>query len=149
MAKLPETKAKAADASTDGGFDPLPDGAYHVRLREVDSTREGPSGPYWSWEFEVVEEGEFSKRRLWTNTSLSDQALWKLKETFDAFGVPTDTDTDELLGKIVLAVVTQRTIQAGARKGELSNNVDKLRPPRDDFDVAAVSASPEVEDIFS
>lgn len=49
MAKLNEETAKEVEETEGGDFEPLPEGAYHVRLRDVDATREGPAGPYWSW----------------------------------------------------------------------------------------------------
>lgn len=148
MAKLNQKTAKAVDKTDGGGFDPLPEGAYHVRLRDVDPTREGPAGPYWVWEYEVVEPGEYENRRLWTNTSLSEKAMFKLKETFSAYGVPTDTDTDELLGSVVKAMVGQRTIQQGERKGELTNEISKLLPADEDFEPSG-SEGTAAEDIFA
>lgn len=153
MAKLDKkTRDRVAKAES-SGFEPIPDGAYHLRLRDVDTSRTGEKGPYWSWEFEVVysEGGEHDKRRLWNNTSLSEKADFKMKETYEAFGVPLDTDTDEMLGLIVKGIVSQRTIQAGARKGELSNQIDRLKPADDEI-LAKVKeeAGKEkaVEDIF-
>lgn len=152
MAKLNKQMAKrTAEASS--GFEPIPDGAYHVRLVEVDSSREGNAGPYWSWEFDVVEPGDGLNRKLWNNTSLSEQALWKLQETFKAFGVPEDTDTDEILGRVCKAIVSTRTIQQGQRKGELTNQIDRLVPKDEDFEApepagAAAGGSSAEEDIF-
>lgn len=114
----------------------------------MDATREGPAGPYWSWEYEILD-GEFMDRRLWNNTTLAENAQFGLKQTFDAFGVPTDTDTDELLGKVVRLSVSQRTIQKGPRTGELSNNVDRVMPPDPDFEVPGSSGQPKAEDIFT
>jgi hypothetical protein len=62
------------------------------------------------------------------NTSLSDAADWKMKEMFEAFGVPADTDTDELLGKEIWLAVSQRVIEKGARMGETGNNVERAMP---------------------
>lgn len=152
MAKLNKGMAKkTAEASSN--FEPLEDGAYHVRLTKVDTDRTGGAGPYWSWEFDVVEPGDYEGRKLWNNTSLSEQALWKLNEAFKAFGVDTDTDTDELLGQVCKAIVSTRTIPSGARKGELGNQVDKLIPKDPDFEaaepVAASGGSSAEEDIFN
>lgn len=138
---MPKLNKKTAEkvASAEGGDFPLLDpGWYHVRLNNVDGDREGPKGPYWSWEFDVVEEGASGK--LWQNTSLSDAAAFKMKETFDAFGVPTDTDTDELCGQICKAQVGIRTIQQGDRKGEQANQITRLAPADEDF------VPPEKED---
>jgi hypothetical protein len=138
MAKLNQKLQKQTEKAESSGFEPIPDGAYHVKLRDVDTTRSGAKGPYWSWEFEIVDE-EFKGRRLWNNTSLSEAAAFKMKETFEAFDVPLDTDTDELIGEVVKAVVSQRTIQEGQRKGEVANQIDRLK--KADADILAGVAS--------
>lgn len=167
MAKLnkeaQENVKKAASA-----FLPLPECVLHARLRDVDPTREGKrSGdPYWSWEFEIVEDEEFDvendegkivkvrslNRRLWNNTSLNPEAAFSMERTFRAFGVPIDTDTDELLGDIVKLVIGQRTIQEGDRAGEVVNDISNLKPA--DPEWAAKSGKEKadrkhVDDIFA
>jgi hypothetical protein len=138
MAKLdPEHQEQTANASS--GFAPVPAGTYHLRLREVDPENEGPAGPYWKWEFEILDDidyewevdGEMAPQntkgsRLWNNTSLSKQAAFKMKETYDAFGAELDADTDDMCGAIVRAEVSQQTIQGGARKGQIGNQIDRL-----------------------
>ncbi len=143
MAKLNKEKQKQTAASA-SGFEPIPNGAYHVKLAEVRTDGEGPSGPYWTWEFDIVEEGH-QGRKLWNNTSLSSKAAFKMKETYDAFGVGYDTDTDDLIGQCVKAIVSTRTIEAGARKGELANQIERLTPPDEDFTAPEDSKD---EDIF-
>jgi hypothetical protein len=145
MAKLNDEHQEAAKNVT-SGFAPLPEMTVHAILKDVDSTREGNKGPYWSWEFEIItdetvespqtdEDGnpvmvKTKGRRQWNNTSLSQ--AWSLKQSFDAFGVGVDTDTDELTGLPVKLVLSVRTIQAGNRKGELTNNIDRVLPPDED-----------------
>lgn len=151
MAKLNKELQEQTDKAESSGFEPLPDGVYHLRLMDVDTTREGPKGPYWSWEFDVVENEQFKGRKLWNNTSLSESAAFKMKETYEAFGVPLDTDTDDMLGMVVKAQVSQRTIQSGSRQGDLGNQIDRLKPA--DPDVAArvqkaASDAKEAADIF-
>jgi hypothetical protein len=143
VAKLNKKAAEGVNNAS-SGFDPIPDGAYHFILKDVDADREGPKGPYWSWEYECVEEGTFTTgegkeqklagRRQWNNTSLAQE--WSLKQTFDAFGVAPDTDTDELVGHVVKLVLEVTTIQAGKRKGELSNNVVRVTAPDEDIKAA-------------
>lgn len=145
MAKLNKATAKSIDEAKDG-FEPLPVGTYHVKLLDVDATREGPKGPYWSWAYEVVEPG-FQGRRLWNATSLADGAQFGLKQTFAAFGVPTDTDTDDLCGRVIRAVVQHRVIQGGAREGQIGEQVSRLLPADPEF--VTDSSSDEDEDIFA
>ena len=138
MPKLNAKTAKAVEKTEGGTFAPVDPGIYHIRLRDV-TAKPGPKGVYWAWEFESVEPDV--RGRFWVNTSLSDAAHFKLKETFEAFGVEPNTDTDELLGKVVRGQVTITTIQKGPRTGELTNSLDKLLPPNDDFEVADSDAA--------
>lgn len=128
MAKLPKKVAAAADQAETGQFDALPAGPYAARLVEVKTDGEGAAGPYWVWKFEVVTPTEFEGRNLWANTSLSEKALWKIKEMFDAFGYTTDSDTDDLINEVVKLIVVQRPIEKGSRAGQIGNNVDKVLP---------------------
>lgn len=148
MPKLNKKQAKEVSGAS-GGFEPLEDGVYHARLRGVEtSDNPGPSGSYyWKWEFEVVEE-PYINRRLWTNTSLAEAAAFKLKEMFDAFGADIDTDTDELCGQIVRLVVSTRTIQEGARKGEISNQIDRVSPADENFEAPEAEATSVEDDLF-
>jgi hypothetical protein len=166
MAQLDKDKAEEAKTASTG-FAPLPDGVYHFALKDVDPSRSGKKGPYWSWEFECIEEGtveivdEKSKegtreiklkgRRMWNNTSLA--SMWSFKQTFDAFGKPTDTDTDEILGEPCRLVLSTRTIAEGTRKGELANQVDRVLPADEESDVVKnfrkqKSDEKEMADIF-
>jgi hypothetical protein len=143
MAKL-NKKMQGEVEKAQAGFTPMPDGTYHFRLRDVDSTRTGNKGPYWSWEYECVEEPHVG-RRQWNNTSLSEESLGFMKATFQAFDASLDTDTDELIGKIVRLQLTTRTIQPPSpRAGEQTNNVNRVLKPDPDFQLpesAAVTAS--------
>lgn len=156
MAKLNKKlqgETEKAEAAT--GFEPVPAGIYHLRLREVDTDREGPKGPYWTWEFESVEPQKEDGpdtigRRFWNNTSLAQKSLGFMKATYEAFGVPLDTDTDDICGKIVKAKISIRTIQAGQRKGEYTNQIDQLMPADEDFELpeAAVAGDGQESSIF-
>lgn len=159
MPKLNDDIAKKVEQAEDG-FKPVPEGVYILQLMEDVEVREpqnanknGEKVPYWRWTFEVPKEHEgkeleYSGRRFWTNTSLSDAAYFKLKETFAAFGVPTNTDTEELVGRRVKALITVKTIQGGQRKGELGNEISKLLPldadtAADEAKLLAAPAGPE------
>lgn len=148
MPKLPKATADAVGNAT-SNRDPLPDGTYTVRLREVSANTSRNSGnPYWSWEYEVVD-GPHKGRRLWDNTSLSEKALWRVNQVFQAFGVGPDTDTDELLGSQVRAVVSQREIEGGSRAGEIGNQIERLLPVEKETAAAGAGkkATPKVDDV--
>lgn len=127
MPKLSSKKADEIGASGDGGFEPLPEDLYTAKLQAVEAKESAAGNVYWRWEYRISD-GDFKGRLLWDNTSLSDAAAWRLKKVFDAFGVPLDTDTDELLGRTVQLSVSQRVIEKGNRAGEIGNNVESILP---------------------
>lgn len=132
MPKLNQETARKVSEAEDG-FKPVPDGVYVVELREDVDVREGEKGPYWSWCFEIPKEHEdkeldYAGRRFWHNTSLSDAAYFKLKETFAAFGVPTDTDTEDLVKRRVKVVIRTEIQQKGKNKGRENSVIDQLLP---------------------
>jgi len=128
MPKLDQAQATQTESVESTGFEALPEGMYLGTLVDVE-VRDGQKGPYWSWKFGdliSVEDDKPYPGHQWVNTSLTPEAAWKLKETFEAFKVAPDTDTDELLGQQCWLVISQRTIERGARMGEVGNNVDRL-----------------------
>lgn len=149
MAKLNKKKAGEAE-NTENAFEVIDACVTHARLMNVDTSKSGQAGPYWSWEFQGVEDGPALNRRFWNNTTLAEGKMFGLKMTFDAFGVPTDTDTDDLCGRIVKLTIGVRTIQSGSREGELANSITKISKADPDFKMASGSkqASPEPEDVF-
>jgi hypothetical protein len=130
MAKLNKDLQAKTEAAEVQDFTPADPGIYPLRLRDVRTDGEGPKGPYWVWEFEIVQpNGPANDKRIWVNTSLSEKALFKMKELYAAFNVPLDTDTDLMCGKIVKGVVVVEAIQSGDKKGQLRNQIQRLIPP--------------------
>lgn len=132
MPKLNKETAAQVNDSGDSR-EPLPEDRYLATLVNVEvrdgrnPSKDGKTYQYWSWEFDIEHE-DYSDRKLWVNTSLNPKAFFKMKEMFDAFGVDTDTDTDELCGQAVILVVSQREIPTGSRAGQIGNNVDAVLP---------------------
>lgn len=129
MPKLNPTLASATDEVEVQDFSAFPAGLYTAKLLEVEQ-KEGKTSkkPYWNWTFEVTEEGPAKGRRLWVMTSLSENALFKLKEVFLAFGYTTDSDTDEMIGDEVKLQVSEIVIEQGKRKGQTGNQVEFVYP---------------------
>lgn len=146
MPKLPKAIAKKTAEQESSSFDVLPEGPYVAKLRDVKTDGQGKAGPYWTWEFEITD-GDHKGRRLWVNTSLAENALWKMKEVFDAMGYTTDSDTDEMIGEKVKLHVTQRVIDGGARKGEMGNNVERVATYDPDAD-GGEGGDGDEEDVF-
>lgn len=120
-----EMVKKAEKAASESGFTPLEPGVYRARLTKVDARTSSNDNPMWTWEFEVIEP-PYEGRKQWNNTTLTDAAMWKVAETFSAFGVDASTDTDELIGCTAKLNITQRVIPTGARAGQTGNNVDQV-----------------------
>lgn len=132
MPKLnPQLAGGVKEAAASSGFTPLEPGTYRARLVEVEAKQAASSGnPMWVWKYEILDD-KYKGRFQWNNTVLTDKALWKVAESFSAFGVDTDTDTDELIGCTVKLEVSQRVIQQGARQGQTGDNVDRVLPDDD------------------
>lgn len=147
MPKLDGKKAKRVNDAEGGDFKPLEPGIYTGTLLSV-TVKPGKVDDYWSWEFGQIKdaEGVAQPGRLWVNTSLSEASEWKLKEVFEAFGAKPNKDTDELCGERAKLAVSQRTIESGARTGELTNQVDRVLALASDDD--ASEADEDEEDVF-
>lgn len=137
MPKLNGTVAEQVN-SAESGSALIEEGTYEMVLIEVAATGQdgkplvGAAGPYWKWTLAFPEDApRYAKRRQWVNTSLSADSAWKMKEHFDAFGVPADTDTDDLIGRHCLVHIGTRRI-ANSNKpekiGDTVNTVKKLMP---------------------
>ena len=126
MPQLNEAVAAGIDEtkSTGGILEP---GVYEAILVEV-VAKPGRVAPLWSWRFEVAPGQVGEGRTLFDNTSLSDEARWKFKQMFEAFGVPANTDTDRLLGQRVKLLVAKQVQQQGKRQGMWGNTVQEVMP---------------------
>jgi hypothetical protein len=127
LPKLNSTTAAKVEEAEGGDFEPIPEGVYPAVLDGEVEPCDGPKGLYWKWTFKLTGE-DYSGRKMFLNTSLNDNALWRLKEVFEAFGVPNDTDTDDLIGKPVKLYLVQKIIGAGSRKGDMGNEIKQVLP---------------------
>ncbi len=136
MPKLDDEAAKRVE-ETESSSALIEDGIYEMVLTAVTATdKEGQplktdAGPYWSWEYTMPEDAErYKKRKVWDKTWLTEAADWKMQQVFAAFGVPTTTDTDELVEKAarVLVEINSYTIQKGPKAGEERNGVKQVLP---------------------
>lgn len=114
-------------------FEALPIGAYDAHVVEV---KHGPSAatgePNLAWTFEVDEE-PYEGRKLFLNTSLQSQAIWKLGQTLMAFGWSEeeitakggfDLEVADLVDLPCRLVVSQQMYQ-----GQMRNRVQRVLPP--------------------
>lgn len=90
------------------GFDPIDSGRYTATVFEVTREVGKSSGkPYLKWCFSIAEGQPFAGRRLWDNTSLSDNAKWRLVSLLKALGVDVPKgrlkiNPNDLLGREII-----------------------------------------------
>lgn len=134
MAQLNAEMASKVEAAQDNsGL--IDDGIYLAVLTEDVTVKDGTKAPYWTWIFQITPEDAegqtqaFAGRKLFHRTSLSDSSFFKLKETFEGFGVSPATDTEELVGKKVRLHIIQKMGQRGTdREGQLQVEVKGVLP---------------------
>ena len=125
---VPKLNGEQAKAVRRAGGEPPPllsPGVYTGVLLKVEEKKSQYGSWWWDWTFEVPAE----ERLLHFYASLRDEndyGLWKLNRIFFACGASAETDTDELCGKSVRLVVSQREDEYHG--GGLDNRVDRVLP---------------------
>jgi hypothetical protein len=117
----------ADEAAAQGGSFLLDPGVYTARLAKVEATQAKSSGAaMWALEFDEVRtlDGKKCAGRQWTNLVLTDAVMWKVGQFFAAFGVPSSTNTDELINHRCRLQIGKRVIQQGSRAGQEGNEVN-------------------------
>ena len=83
-------KVKLDEVSS--SFEPVPADTYRVRVDKCDVGKAKGSGKdKIHWEF-LIAEGEYEGQRLFLDTSLQPQALFKVKQVLEACGFEWDED---------------------------------------------------------
>ena len=124
MPKLPSEVRKRVKKAEAGGFAPIPTGIYEADITSI-TTAQGAAGPYWKIEFTITS-GKFKGRKQWLNCSFSEGSEFRLKELLEATGSDENTDSDDIEGSSVKLAVSEGKISSGPRKGEPSNDVDRV-----------------------
>lgn len=134
---------KSAEQADENPFEPVEDGVYVLRLREVtvDEVRNSKDpklvgAPVWIWVFEMSpDDPSGNSSRFWYRATLPPEGAeyydflnMLFSKPFEAYGVGLDTDTDELVGRDIRAEVVKVIAQAGKRKGQPVNQIESLLP---------------------
>lgn len=85
-----------------------PEGPHLARVVKCDPQRAKDGSPLLYWEFEVISDDGTQYRRVWTNTSLKPQALWRLRDLVNACGVypgPDGFKRSEVVGKMLRIMI--------------------------------------------
>jgi len=116
-------KIKKFDEITTGG-DPLPAAVYLTKITAADvKDSKSSDSQMIAVEF-TVQDGEFAKRKLWRNFSLSEKALGFLKELCEKGNIEFTEDglnTEDMLGADLSLQVGQREYE-----GRLTNEVERF-----------------------
>ena len=92
---------------TEGTWPPA--GVHTLKVVKCDVQKSKAGNPMLYWEFDVMSTDGIDYRRVWTNTSLLPQALYKLRELVAALGVypgPEGFKRSECMGKVCRAWIT-------------------------------------------
>lgn len=119
------------DFSSVPSREPLEEGTYLLSIAEAEEKLSSSNNPMIAITYDVLatEDGTAvdGGRKLWDNYSLQDQALFKLKDLFNALGIDTSSivemDVADLVGQQIRAKVVQETYN-----GELRNRIKKTYP---------------------
>lgn len=99
------------------------DGKYHAKVSDV-TEEEGQKYPYLKWEFELMEEG-VKGRKVYTNTSLSPQSLWNLRNLLECLGIEVpDSEVDLDLKSFVgleLVVRVENEVYEGKERPKVTD----------------------------
>lgn len=108
---------------TSGGRE-IPDGQYLLAVEAVEEKESQEGNPYLAWTYKVVE-GDAKGGRVWDNTSLQPQALWRLAKLLRYLGVEDiegemDLDLGSYIGRQVRVEILNETYQ-GKRKPRITD----------------------------
>lgn len=125
MAKTKGGSLKLDFSEVEASSFAIPNGGYVLSVTSVEKKRSESSGnEYLSWEFKIAE-GKHKGKKVWDNTSLQPQALWRLRNLFEAMGVEiedgeVEVDLDDLEGETVGAEIENEKYQ-GKDKARVTN----------------------------
>lgn len=115
------------------------EGIYNVKVESVEETESNNSGkPLLKWVF-VITDGEFKGMKLFENTSLQPQALFKLKNVLEGLGVDIpnkafDIDLSEMIGLTASVDVVNEKFE-GNKKAVIAEYIVDGDEDEEDSDV--------------
>ena len=100
-------------SGVESGGRAIPDDDYLLEVVSCEEKEGRESGAiYLAWKYKVAE-GPYKGATVYDNTSLSPQALWRLKRLLEAMGIQADgkmsLDINSFKGKRVLAQIANET----------------------------------------
>lgn len=104
-------------------FETIPEGRYPARIDKIEERvgKTGDRNPYWNIEFTITAE-EALGRKAWGVFMLAPNALWKLRQLYEALGIECageqELNSDELIGQEAGLVIGTEEYQ-----GKLRNKI--------------------------
>jgi plastocyanin len=103
----------------ESGGKAVPDGVYELEVQGIE-INEGEKGQYLTWKSKVVSEGAAKGGIVYDNTSLTPQALWRLKGLLECLGVDVpdssmELDLEEYVGMKFTATIANENYQGKDR----------------------------------
>lgn len=111
-----------------GSYDPIPAGTYECTLFSCKQKTSQNGNPMLEWAF-TVEAGDYEGRRVFTNTPLLPQTMWRLKNMLRGFEDVGDLDgeidfePEDLIGQAVLCKVSQRTTPDNQVRNDVNGTI--------------------------
>jgi hypothetical protein len=110
-------------------FPVIPEGVYEVQVMEIASGTSQKQKPMLTLKHSVVNNAEYMGHPLWDRISLTEAALWKLKQFCEAAQLGWDdegVDVEPAIGRVILVKVAQEMYDPGNGKvPRLSNKIDE------------------------
>lgn len=104
----------------------VPEGVYSVQVGEMKMEKSSKDKDMLTVKLSVVDNAEYMGHTLWDRISLSDRALWRLRQFCEAIGLPWDdagVDVEPAQGRVVLVKVVQELYQPEGKEPRRSNKI--------------------------
>ena len=121
------------DLTTIPELEAVPEGEYLVSISKVDTapSKRTPGNTNLNIEMTVQSEDEYHGRKIFDTLSLSEKALWRVRDFVQACGVfpgPQGFKTEELLGaQLIVGVTIEPRMQQNQATGQLEVVPGKTR----------------------
>jgi hypothetical protein len=108
----------------------VPAGPYLASVVSCKPKKASTGSNMFEWCFQI-EDGAYAGLRVWTNTVLLPQVMWRLKNILRGFASALALDLDgeidfepeDVIGQLAHIVVTQRTDKQGQLRSDVQNTI--------------------------
>ena len=161
---MKKSKRKGLSVNFEGvesGGKAVPDGHYPVTVESVELTESSEGNEYLKWVFKI-NAGPSKGAKIWDNTSLQPQALWRLKGLLEVLGEDDldgdfELDTDKYVGEELALEITNEEYQGkekprvtgflaelpkGGKKGKEEENEEEEETEEEEAEEEEAPAKP-------